>query len=104
MKLDVTQSALMGVLVARKNEIKEPHKLTCHGCGVNIFVSKPCLDHAIQSAKDRNHRLYYVCPACAEPFLQAVALGDGVMVGTPAAVDEIMPDMMRRRREFFQQN
>lgn len=103
-QLDATQSAVLGVLADRKDAIKSPERLTCHGCGVDVFVTKGMLVPAKQEAAARNHRLYIVCPTCAGPFLNRVASGDGVAAGTPAAMKEVLPEIMQRRRQFLRSN
>lgn len=103
-KLDATQSALVGIDADRRHLIENPKRLRCDGCGTNVYVSKPMIAPAKQSAFHRRHKLYVVCHSCAEPFLSQVASGDGEIEGTPSGIADIMPRIIEKRRQFTQRN
>ena len=99
--LDVSQSALLGVLIARKHQIRQPYRMTCDGCGVDVYCSKSCVAPARQAARARGHRLYIVCPSCSEPFLQEAAEGGELEASSQEALNDVLREILRRRRAFL---
>jgi hypothetical protein len=103
-KLDITRAALVGVTADRKEEIGQPFKLSCDGCGTDVYISEPCIEPAKQAVAARGQKLYYLCPSCAQPFLDATAREGRDLEATRMAMKEILPDIERRRREFLRNN
>jgi hypothetical protein len=105
--LDVTQSAILGVLQDRRGEISHPTQLKCDGCGIKVFVSRQMLGPAKESAKVRRHRLYKVCPTCVKQFTDHIARAGGEIEASSGAMPDAMllaDDVLARRRAFLRSN
>lgn len=105
MKLDVTQSAIAGVLADRKGKIDQPEKHRCDGCGASIWFSRGILPYAKQSAAFRGHKLFKVCPECAKQFYDAIARDGGEIEASEGmAMDEAKATLAERRQQFLRGN
>ena len=108
-KLDVSQSAILGISANKRHQIKDPVSMTCDGCGVTVYITRGMLECAEAGAKVRRHKLYKVCRKCAEPFLEEVAAGGELEASSEDAanldgvLDSIM-DKRKKRRRFFESN
>jgi hypothetical protein len=93
-------SCLLGINAERRDQIAYPVRLTCDGCGTDVYVSRPLIEPAKQAALIRSHKLYIVCRSCCEPFFEEVAQG-GELAGTPAGIADVIGDVQSRRRRFL---
>ena len=98
-------SALMGVDASRKDQILEPVAMKCDGCGCTTYMSQRFVEPAKRQAAAMGHRFYIACRACAAPFLDEIATGNGaVQASSRRVLRDVEDDICERRRRFIEGN
>jgi hypothetical protein len=105
MKLDTNQNCSIGALPSELGPgVKDAVERTCDGCGTSLYFSSYLLGRAEVESKSMGLRLFKVCQSCAGPWLQKVAMGDIALESPREHLPKLVPEILRRRREFFRSN
>jgi hypothetical protein len=103
MKFDIEiHAALVGVPVLRRDTIEDPVRRQCQCCGAEVYYTRGNLAQSEQMAQSAGRVPVHSCVRCAEPFLNAVAAGQGMMAGSLVSIEDNFPDILERRKRFLE--